>query len=55
MNYKEKVIKLLDKFPAISPMDLVRLDKYYIEYLRELAKKAGIDPEKEYKWTNKLI
>lgn len=54
-DFKTKVIKLLEKFPIISPMDLVRLDKYYVEYLRELAKKNWIDPEREYKWTNKVI
>lgn len=55
MNYKEKVIKLLEKFPNFSPIQLIKLERYYVEYLRELAIKNGVDPDREYKWTNKVI
>lgn len=34
---------------------MIKLNRYFIEYARQLADKNNIDTIKEYKWTSKLI
>lgn len=55
MNYKQLVLNLLTKFPNLKPREVIKLNKYFVEYIRELAEKVGIDTIKEYKRTSKLI
>lgn len=55
MDYKWIIKTYLEQIPDIKPRELVRFSKYYIEYLRVLAKSNWIDPTKEYRWTNKVI
>jgi hypothetical protein len=55
MNFKQEVIDLLSKFPLIKPREMIKLNRYFIEYTRELAEKCWLDTIKEYKRTSKLI
>ena len=55
MDYKQLTLSLMTKFPNLKPWEIIKLNKYFVEYIRELAEKIGIDTIKEYKRTSKLI
>jgi len=55
MNYKAQVLNLLLNFPTLKPRQIIKLNRYFVEYARELAEAVGIDTIKEYKRTSKLI
>lgn len=55
MDYKQIVLKLLKKFPRIRTWEVIKLNRYFLEYARSLAELNGIDTIKEYKRTSKLI
>lgn len=55
MNFKELIKPMIKSFPYLKPREMIKLNKYFLEYARELASKNGIDTIKEYKRTSKLI
>ena len=55
MDYKAIILKLLKKFPELKWWEMIKLNRYFLEYARLLAEKVGIDTIKEYKRTSKLI
>lgn len=55
MDYKAIIINLMADFPSLKPWQMIKLNRYFIEYARELADKNKIDTIKEYKRTSKLI
>lgn len=55
MDYKKETIKLLTKFPKLKLWEMIKLNRYFLEYARGIAEANGIDTIKEYRWTSKLI
>lgn len=55
MDYKTQVLELLTRFISLKPREVIKLNRYFTEYARQLAEKNGIDTIKEYKRTSKLI
>jgi len=55
MDYKKEILKIIVRFPYIKPWEMIKLNRYFLEYARQLAETAGIDTIKEYKRTSKLI
>jgi hypothetical protein len=55
MDYKKETIQLLTKFPKLKLWEMIKLNRYFLEYARGIAEANGIDTIKEYRWTSKLI
>ena len=55
MDYKQETLKLLTRFPKLKLWEMIKLNRYFLEYARGIAEANDIDTIKEYRWTSKLI